>query len=175
MIIQPWKILETSYLQPGIRIDRCELPNGQILDCQLLEYADEVMILALTKKQEVVLIKQYRPGAQKVILEFPGGSVEEGERPLEGARRELMEETGYASDTLIEIGCGSPNPAIHTNKMYSFLAMDAEKTGEQGIYDDGAVDVVLMPLNDVVAMARNSELIHNLNITTLFFALAHLQ
>ncbi|MGE5377194.1 MAG: NUDIX hydrolase [Bacteroidota bacterium] len=174
MTIKPWKVLETNYLQPSIRVDRCELPNGQALDCQLLEYNDEVLIFAVTREQEVVLIRQYRHGAQKAILELPGGSVDEGESPLEAAKRELMEETGYAADTLLELSCSSPNPAIYRNHIYSFLALDVERTGQQSLHDREAVEVLLMPLNDVIEMAGNGALIHSLNISVLFFVLSYL-
>ena len=60
MDINHWKILSTTYLHPNIRVDKCELPNGQIITPHLLEYDDEIMVLALTQRQEVVLIKQYR-------------------------------------------------------------------------------------------------------------------
>src|SRR5215217_753956 len=174
MIMKPWKTLETKHVYAGIRIDRCELPNGHILDCQLLAYADEIMIFALTKQQEVVLIRQYRHGVQQVILALPGGSVDEGESPLEAAKRELMEETGYSSETFIEVGCASPNPAIHTNKIYFFLALDAEQAGNQSTDDTQSIEVSLMPLQEVIGMARSGDLIHSLNISTLFFVLEHL-
>src|SRR6266511_1200112 len=118
MIVRPWKILETTYLHPGIRVDKCQLPNGQIITPNLLEYADEIMVFALTQNQQVVLIKQYRHGVQEAILELPGGSVDEGESPLEAAKRELLEETGYSSDTFIEVGQGSTNTAVYMNKGY---------------------------------------------------------
>lgn len=174
MIIKPWKILETKYLHPGIRLDRCELPDGHILDAHLLEYDDEIMIFALTENQEVVLVKQYRHGVQKAILELPGGSIDKDESPLEAAKRELMEETGYAGDVFIEIGCGSPNPAIYTNKLYSFLVMNAEQIGKQSAHDAKTVEVSLIPLDKVIAMAMSGDFIHSLNISTLFFVLGYL-
>jgi ADP-ribose pyrophosphatase len=175
MIIEPWKILETKYLHQNIRLDTCELSNGRTLNAHLLEYADEIMIFALTKNQEVVLIKQYRHGVQRAILELPSGSVDDGESPLEAAKRELMEETGYAGDAFIEIGCGSPNPTIYTNRIYSFLAMNAEQLGKQSAQDAETVEVSLIPLDKVVVMALSGDLIHSLNISTLFFALGFLK
>lgn len=174
MNIKPWNVLETKYLHPNIRLDRCELSNGYVLDCHLLEYDDEIIVFALTRKQEVVLIKQYRHGVQQAILELPGGSVDEGETPLDAAKRELMEETGYSSETFIEVGCTSPNPAIYTNKIYSFLAIDVEKIGEQSIHDTGNIEVSLFPLDEIIAMAKQGTLVHALNISTLFFVLEYL-
>lgn len=174
MTIQPWKILGSSYLHPNIRVDKCELPTGQIITPHVLEYDDEVMVFALMKGQQVVMIKQYRHGIRDVILDFPGGSVDQGETPLEAAKRELMEETGYAGDNFIELGQVSPNPAIHRNQLYMFLAVDVEQSGEQHPFDVDGVEIVLMHLDDVVAKARSGELISSLNITTLFFVLDHL-
>lgn len=174
MNIRPWKIIGSKSLYPGIRLDTCELPNGHVLDAHLLDYDDEIMVFALTGDQEVVLIRQYRHGVQKVILELPGGSVDDGESALEAAKRELMEETGYASDIFIEVGCISPNPAIYTNKIYSFLAMDVEQTGKQRAYDAEMSEVVLTPLEEMLAMAQRGELLHSLNISTIFHVLGYL-
>ena len=171
---KPWKVLETTYLHPNIRVDKCELSNGQIIAPHLLEYVDEVIVFALTRKQEVVLIEQYRHGVQKTILELPGGSVDAGESPLEAAKRELLEETGYASDTFIEVGHGSPNPAIYTNMIYSFLALDVAPSGKQSDFDSEAVEVSVIPLDDVIAMAKKGELVHSLNIGALFYVLEYL-
>jgi hypothetical protein len=62
MVIQPWRIPETHYLHPEIRVDTCELPNGQIIAPHVLDYDDEIMVSALTKDRQIVLIKQYRHG-----------------------------------------------------------------------------------------------------------------
>ena len=174
MVIKPWKILDTTYLHTNIRVDKCELPDGKIITPHVLNYDDEIMVFALTKDRQVVLIKQYRHGVQDVILELPGGSVDAGETALEAAKRELVEETGYTSDTFIELGRVSPNPAIHRNQLHLFLALDVEQSGKQSVYDVDSVEVVLLPLEDVITQARRGELINSLNITTLFFVLEYL-
>jgi 8-oxo-dGTP pyrophosphatase MutT (NUDIX family) len=174
MLIRPWKLIHSTYLHPNIRLDECELPTGQIITPHIIEYNDEIMVFALTQDRQVVLIRQYRHGLRDVILELPGGSVDAGESPLEAARRELMEETGYAGETFIALGQVSPNPAIYTNQLHIFLAVDVESSGRQSVYDVDGVEVVLMPLEDVISKARSSELINSLNITTLFFVLDYL-
>ena len=174
MLIKPWKTLQTTYLHPNFRVDTCELPNGQVITAHLLEYQDEILVFALNKYQEVVLVKQYRHGAHKVMIELPGGSIDQGESPLDAAKRELLEETGYSSDRFIELGRGSPNPAIYTNRMYSVLAIDAQPVGKQGVLEAETVEVLLVPLEEVIAMARQGNLVHSLNLAALFFVLGYL-
>lgn len=175
MTIKPWKILASTHLRDNIRLDRCELSNGQVIEGTVFEFGNWVTVLALTKAQEVVLIRQYRHGAQKVIVELPGGVVDgEDESPLVAARRELQEETGYTSDRIVQVGCVSPNPANHTNLIYSFLALDAEKVSRQRLDEAEEIEVLLKPLDEVIVMAKNGELLQTMQVSTLFFTLAYL-
>jgi ADP-ribose pyrophosphatase len=175
MTVKPWKILASTHLRDNIRLDRCELPNGQIIEGTVLEFGTWVTVLALTKEQEVVLIRQYRHGAQKVIVELPGGVMDrEDKSPLAAARRELQEETGYTSEWIVQVGCVSPNPASHTNLIYSFLALDAEKLNSQQLDETEEIEVFLKPLDEVIAMAKNGDLLQSMQVSTLFFTLAYL-
>ena len=175
MTIKPWKILYSTHLRDNIRLDRCELPNGNILEGTVLEFSTWATVLALTKDQEVVLIRQYRHGAQKVIVELPGGAMDtEDESPLAAARRELQEETGYTSERIVQVGCVSPNPANHTNLIYSFLALEAEKVSGQHLDANEEIEVFLKPMEEVIAMAKNGELLQSMQVSALFFTLAYL-
>ena len=171
---QPWKILESSYIHPRFRIDKCELPNGKLLDATVLEFRTWANIIAVTKDQEVVLIKQYRHGVQDVLWEFPGGVVDDGESPMDGARRELLEETGYTTSNIIEVGKFYPNPANQTNLMYGFLAYDVQKTDLQELDDAEDIEIHLVPFDELIAMTRRGEFLHGLQVATLFHALAHM-
>ena len=174
MSITPWKILESHHLHKNVRIDTCELPDGKVIEGFVIEYGDWATVVALTRQQEVVMIRQYRHGARKVILELPGGASEPDESPLEAGRRELLEETGYTSDQFIQIGCVSPNPANQTNLIYSFLALDAYQAGRQNLDETEEIEVVLKPLEEVIAMAKKGELLQSMQVSALFFALAYL-
>jgi 8-oxo-dGTP pyrophosphatase MutT (NUDIX family) len=174
MSLKPWKVLESNYLQPRFRVDKCELTNGILLDATVLEFRTWVNILAITRDQKAVLVKQYRHGVKNVLLELPGGIVEDGEDPLDGIKRELLEETGYAASTIIEVGRMYPNPAIQTNLLYSFLAFDVEQVDLQNLDDGEDIEVQLVPLNELVTMTKNGEFLHALNIAVLFQAFAHM-
>jgi len=174
MTITPWKVLESNYLRSNVRIDKCETSTGKIIEPLVLEYGTWVTIVALTKDQEVLLIKQYRHGAQKILWELPGGAVDEGEKPIRAAKRELLEETGYTSDKIIEIGRVSPNPASHTNLMYAYIAFDARRVGDQTLDDIEEIEVYPISLDEVIHMVKNGEILQSLHVSSLFFALYHL-
>lgn len=174
MPLKSWKILESNYMRPRFRFDKVELPNGKFFEATALEFRTWASVLALTKDQDVVLVRQFRHGAQDICWEFPGGVVEEGENPLAGIQRELSEETGYTTSNIIEVGKFYPNPALQTNLMYAYLAYDVEKTTIQELDDAEDIEVHLVPLDELIAMAKRGEFLHGLQVAVLFHALAHL-
>lgn len=175
MSLTPWKILESRYQFPKFRIDSCELPSGKPYKAYVFEFDSWANVVALTKNNEVVLVKQYRHGVQEVLLELPGGVVDNGENPLEGAKRELMEETGYSAGSIIEVGRLYPNPAIQQNTLYCYLALDVELTGVQHLDEAEEIEVHLVPLDELVEMVRQGKFLHALNVAVLFQALAQLK
>jgi len=175
MTITPWKILDSNHLRPYFRLDQCELPNGKMMEAFVLEFRPWANILALTKNNEAVLIKQYRHGVQKVLWELPGGIVDDNEKPLEGVQRELLEETGYRSSSIIQVGTFYPNPAIQNETMYCYLATDSEKVADQHLDDGEDIEVHLVPLDELIGMTKRGEFLHALQIATLFHALAYLE
>ncbi len=174
MALKPWKVLESSYIRPRFRLDKIEFLNGKFLDATIFEFCAWANVIALTKDNEVVLIKQYRHGVEKVLWEIPGGVVEDDEDPLEGVKRELLEETGYTASEFIQVGALYPNPAIQTNTMYCFLALDAEKMTTQNLDDGEDIEVHLMPLKELVEMTKRGEFPHALQVAALFQVLAYL-
>lgn len=137
-----------------------------ILDCP-----NWINVIALTPKGEVVLIRQFRHGTSDITLEIPGGMVEEGEDPLETAKRELAEETGFHAPRWFEIGKVQPNPAFQTNECRTFLALDAA-LGDALSPDPGEViDTLLLPLAEIPALISAGEIQHSLVITAFFFYL----
>lgn len=174
MPIKPWKVLESSYFRPRFRIDKCELPNGNLLDATIIEFRTWANVVALTRKGDVVLVKQYRHGVCDVLLEFPGGVVEDGEDPAEGVKRELLEETGYSVSYVVEVGKIYPNPALQTNTLYCFLALDAEKVTGQNLDAGEDIEVQLVPLNELIRIGKEGGFPHALDVAVLFQVLLYL-
>jgi ADP-ribose pyrophosphatase len=105
-----------------------ELPGGETSDFEVLEGPDTVAVLALTDDDQVVLVREFRPGPEEVVLELPGGLVDEGLSPSEAARRELLEETGYEG-TLVEVAT-LLDDAYSTWMKHAFVASDCRKVAE---------------------------------------------
>jgi 8-oxo-dGTP pyrophosphatase MutT (NUDIX family) len=84
--------------------------------------ADYVSILAYTKKKKFLLVKQYRPAIQKFTIEIPGGLVDKGEKPINAAKRELKEETGYYAQKLVYLGSFYVDVGRLENKIHCYFA-----------------------------------------------------
>jgi ADP-ribose pyrophosphatase len=136
----------------------------------LIDCVDWINVIALLPDERVVLIRQYRVGADTVTLEIPGGMVDAGESPLEAAARELAEETGYTTTRWEQIGNVSPNPAIMTNRLYTFLARDVVQTSPQHTEGSEVIEVSTATLAECHAAIREGRIDHALVVA----AFAHL-
>lgn len=122
-----------------LRSDVVQSPDGQTLaPCPVIEHPDWVDVIALTADLNIVLVNQYRHSVGSARTEFPAGTVDDGEAPLAAIKRELLEETGYASDEWHLLGTAPVYPALQTNRIYSFLALNARPIGGQAL-DEGEV------------------------------------
>ena len=127
-----------------------------------IESVDWINIIPLTPQNEVVMIEQYRHGADEVTLEIPGGMVDAGEQAERAAARELLEETGYLAREVRLLGRTRPNPAIQNNWLYSYLARDC-RFEQEPVFDSSEWTVVrLVPLTDIPALIRQGAITHAL-------------
>lgn len=175
-----WTVTNSHYVIQdrwlSVRADSCRLPDGQVVEpYYILEYPDWINIVALTASSEVILVRQYRHGIGRTLLELPCGTVEpQDASPLEAAQRELLEETGYTSDHFRQCGVLSANPATHTNSTYCFLATACHKVAEASPGESEQVEVLLQPANVLVDLVRRGELLQSLHVAAVFLALSEL-
>lgn len=144
-----WKVLKSEYLfrRPWltVRKDCVELPDGrQNPEFYVLEYPDWVNVIALTDDGKFIFERQYRHGLGKTCYEIPAGVIEPGESPMEAAKRELMEETGYGEGEWSEFMTISANPSTTDNLSHCFLAKGVKKTGSQHLDSTEDLEVVLL-------------------------------
>ena len=142
MASEPDIVLRTPWFEIE-RIEAPELGEHPTLPFYRMNSNDGVMILPITCDQRIILVKQYRPAIGGFTVELPAGGVEMGERPLDGAIRELMEETGHASEKISLMISGRVMSGRLKSMQHIFIAEKCIKmenyrteSGIQVIYKD---------------------------------------
>jgi ADP-ribose pyrophosphatase len=159
LTIQPWqKLMETDVFSSFRRISRKTfvLPNGAEADFEIKQEPRAVCVLALTTRDTVLLVQQFRPGPEAILLDLPGGGVNPGEDPAEAAARELLEETGYRGE--MELAGSSWHCAYSTMRTYHFVAHHCVKVQEPTPDDHEFLEVIEMLLADFKQHVRSGNL-----------------
>ncbi|MGI8433281.1 MAG: NUDIX hydrolase [Nocardioidaceae bacterium] len=127
-------VLHDGWMRVSRRTYR--LPDGRLADWEMFAGGSTVGVLALTPEQTLVMVRQFRPGPDRVVLNIAGGFVDPGETPLQAAARELVEETGFES-TDLELVVTARSTAS-TGRRHVVVARDCRPTGVQQLdaYED---------------------------------------
>lgn len=162
--MKKWTTLKSSYLFKtpfgNLRNDSCKLPNGNIIENYYVnEYSDWVNAVVITRDKKVVLVNQYRHAAGDFFLEVPAGKVDRGEEKTDAVKREVLEETGYASELdPILLGEFYVNPATQTNKVATYLITEAFNIKKQELDPTEQIDITLITISDMEEMIKNGKI-----------------
>ena len=140
-------------------------------DFFVLDTNDWVNVLALTKCEELVMVRQFRFGTEAFSLEPPGGVIEKGESPVLAGERELEEETGFTGKNSEIIGSVCPNSAIMSNRCHFLLVEEAEKTTPTAFDPNEELETVLVPLDELKNLAKNGKINHSIALNGIFHLL----
>lgn len=121
----------------------------------LVEHPESVAIVALDG-DDIVLVRQTRPGANGTTLELPAGCLEEGESPEQAAARELEEECGLAAGTWRGLGSFWAAPEYSTERVHAFEATDLLDVGSPGLDEGEDVVVERLPLKGVIGQLSDA-------------------
>lgn len=174
LVNRKWKVLRSeNILRLGpwlsVRQECVELPSGvQIPTWYVLEFPNWINVIAETRDGELVMIDQYRHAYGQTCYELVAGVIDEGETPLEAAKRELLEETGFGGGEWSAFMTLSPNPSNHNNLSYTFLAKGVEKIQEQHEEATEDIQVHVMSKADVRELLKEDGIIQALHAAPLW-------
>jgi 8-oxo-dGTP pyrophosphatase MutT (NUDIX family) len=173
----PWelrgvrRVLETRIFHIDDE-ERISPRTGEVHSFSKISCADWVNIVPITRDGQVVMVRQYRYGTSEETLELPGGMIDPHDpSPAEAARRELLEETGWQAATVEPTGVIAPNPAMQSNRTWSFLARDVVYKGLPKLDGGEDIEVVLVPYAEIPARVARGEISHALVVVSFAYAL----
>jgi ADP-ribose pyrophosphatase len=142
--------------------------DGQTRTFHRIQSQNWTQIVPVTADGQIVMIRQFRHGAQRVTLEIPGGLVDLGEDPAEAAMRECLEETGFRARGAEPLGVVNPNPALFANRLYGYFATGVER--ERPVQNTGTevTEPMLVPVSELSAKLLSGEIDHALVAQTLW-------
>jgi ADP-ribose pyrophosphatase len=175
--IQPWEVLESStvFSSPWLRVrkDLCRTNRGNVVDYYVIDRFSYVLVVALTAQSEVLVVRQYKHGAGQVVRELPAGYIEPGEDPLDCARRELREETGYQAERMEPLAVLFASPSSASHKAHFFLATGLYRIGGQELDANEKIAVEKIDFAAAVHAAATRHLFQDLSSTTALLLAWH--
>jgi ADP-ribose pyrophosphatase len=171
-----WRRRSSTYIVDNphlrLRVDEVELPDGTVIpNYYVRESPGFVIVFALTPERQVILVRQYRYGADAIHLELPAGTIDQNEDPRDCAIRELAEETGYEADTVESLGAYRAEPARSTAFAHMYLATNARHTREPLLDPTEVIEVELVAIASFREMLRDGRIDNGASIATGYKAL----
>ncbi|MFN5195357.1 MAG: NUDIX hydrolase [Cyanobacteriota bacterium] len=153
-------------------INRLQLPMGLEGTFGVIRHPGAALAVPVLNDGRVVLLRQYRFAVAARILEFPAGTLDEGEDPLTTMRRELQEEAGYSAERWDPLGAMLPCPGYSDEVIHLFLARSLNELSERPPGDDDEdLEVLLMqPAELDAALAGGDEHLDGKSVTAWFRA-----
>lgn len=162
-ILHRWKSIQLAEME-------VELPNGKSICHTSIIHPGAAVILPIMNDGEILLLKQYRPSLNKWILELPAGTLEHGEQPLDCARRELIEETGYQANHFEPLGQCTPLAGFCDEIQYLFVATDLSINQSLALDDDEVIEVIKVSLQQIEQWIRDDQITDSKTIACLYKA-----
>lgn len=154
------KTLKSERIYEGtiinLRKDKVTVEKG-ISYREIVEHNGGAVLAAITEGGKMVMVRQYRKAAGRVMLEAPAGKIDPGETPDRTAVRELKEETGYSADKIKYMTCFYPSVGYSEEKLYLYLCTGLE-AGETSFDENEAIDIEERDIDELSQMIMRGEI-----------------
>jgi ADP-ribose pyrophosphatase len=165
-----WKINNTVRKEMhrfGITVDDVTLPNGENKTFSYIDFAKGVCILPITNDHQILCIKQYRHAFKSWHWELPAGMIDLADNePLETAKRELEEETGYMAKHWLDLGSFFPSPGSTNEEIFLFAATGLTAT-EQKLDSSEQMEVHELSMDELKTLIKNGEFKHGAGLAAI--------
>ena len=161
-MIRKWKLQKRKKVFHSkfvnVYMDRVKLPNGRVIrDYMLVEKSDYVMVVATDIKNRIIIQREYKHGAGEIQFTLPAGLIGRGESPIEAAKRELEEETGYSNGKFTYIGMFTEYATKDLHKAYVVRASELKTKGAQRLEDTEDIEVKLSTAYQIKKQIRDKK------------------
>jgi ADP-ribose pyrophosphatase len=169
-----WTVEKSEYLfnRPWltVRRDSVRLPNGNTCpEYYVLEYPDWINVVAIDRQGKMLLVRQYRHGLQVTRYELCAGVIDPTDAtPMDAAKRELLEETGYGNGTWEKLCVTGQNPGSANNLTHSFLAVGVEPISTQHLESTEDITFKLFEPSEVLEMLKSGYVVQSLHAAPLW-------
>ncbi len=176
-----WEVLDRKMLlsvHPWFEVwrEQVRLPDGRVIpDYYKLVAPDTTVVVAMTPEEKVVVLRQYKHGVGATVWSLPAGFCDNGESPLDCARRELLEETGYRAGRWVSLGGYVRDGNRGGGSVYAFLALDAQKVAEPNGCDLEQSEVHYLKMAKLLSLIRNQQVESVGIIAAILLAWLHLE
>ncbi len=177
-MIKPWKVLKRRPVyraDPWLAVERqeVELPDGRVVaDYHRITLPDCAGVVVQREDGRFLVARQYRHGLGRVSLTLPGGSLNPGESPLAGAKRELREETGYEAPSWKPLGSFVMNANYGCGTMHFFLASGAQPAMAANNDDLEESELVFLTRDELRAAIGSGEVAALAAVAAILLALS---
>jgi ADP-ribose pyrophosphatase len=144
------------------------LPNGKLSTREIVRHPGAVAVLPLTNEGKAIMIEQYRKPLERSIIEIPAGKLEKGENPLESAKRELQEETGYTSDNFQAVASFYTSPGFADEIIHLFIAYNCQP-GELSLDEDEFLEPLIVSKEEAFQLIADQKIYDAKTILAVYY------